>query len=410
MKILFLTPQLPYPPTSGGVIKTYKMIEYLKGKYHIELAFFKKETSEDCFYDFLKIYPNIKIHTQYLSIPRTMVSYIKSLLFFLPISVYRNRSKVFSKAINEMSMSADVIFVDHFLMFQYVPKNYKGRVILHQHNAEHIMWKRYGENQDNIFLKLLTFFESWRIKKYEQFIMNRACSILASPNDIDNLKKLIPKTEKFIETFHLGDEKLLEKETLNFDETKKSLLYIGTLTWEANIDGLLYFLQNVWPEVVRQQADVVFNIVGKLKESNDFSSWRNDPRIIWHGYVEDLNIFYDSSRVFVAPLRFGSGIKVKVVNALYRGLPTVTTSIGIEGLELRNGEHIFYSENPKEQAAQILRLLQDKIFWKNMSDNSRLVSKEKYTWDSVFFNLEKALLYECQNAPPKDDAQIKTNF
>ncbi|MGZ3807241.1 MAG: glycosyltransferase family 4 protein, partial [Bacteriovorax sp.] len=108
-------------------------------------------------------------------------------------------------------------------------------------------------------------------------------------------------------------------------------------------------------------------------------------------FVDDLRPFYNEARVFVAPLRFGSGIKVKVINSLYRGLPTVTTSIGVEGLTTLNDQHICFGDNEITQFEMIEKLLNDKNYWGTISKQSRMLARDKYTWGHVLENLSKAI-------------------
>ncbi|MRS02605.1 glycosyltransferase [bacterium] len=278
-------------------------------------------------------------------------------------------------------------------MGQYIPEDYAGKVILHQHNAEYIMWKRFSENEKYILKKIVTHFEASRVQKYERLICNNADAILAAPNDIDALCSIGIDRGKFHETYHLGDEEMLYSPDIQYSETRRSLLYIGTLTWEANIDGLLWFLENVWPIVSQCDSEVTFDIIGRNPDARILAATAQTERVRLLGFVEDLEPYYNQSRVFLSPLRFGSGIKVKVVNSLYRGLPTVTTSIGAEGLEVETGKHIIIADDPSKMANDLIKLLDDEILWNALRDHSRALMREKYTWDRVFYILDEVL--EC---------------
>lgn len=390
-KILFITPTLPYPPVSGGVIKSNKVVHFLSEKYNLSVAcLLKNDDTEhkDEFLAEIKLYDFI---SQELDIPRTAKNLILSNIQGIPLNLYRNKSAEFKEKIYAVAHQYDVIFCDHYVMFQYIPEDYKGKIILHEHNCEYLIWKRYANIERSVLKKVALLNQAYRIKKYEQEICRRATVILAAPNDTDELVKIGADTAKFLETYHLGDDNLLNEPALDFNKTEKALLYIGTLSWEANIDGLVWFCNEIWQSVKQQHPDIKLYIVGKKPDVRLKEIAANDNQIILTGFVENVEPYFQKSRVFITPLRFGSGIKVKVVNALYRGIPCVTTSIGTEGLKVKDGEDIFIKDNAAEYADAIDTLLTDKNCWQRLSENSRVIANKYYTWNYVLENIEKAI-------------------
>lgn len=394
MKILFLTPQLPFPAISGGLIKTLRMIEYLSQSHQLDVGFFLKDESAFALAHLKTFKQNLaSVHVFYekLNIERSPLAFAHSLILGVPMSLYRNRSESFKQICLEKARKCDVIFIDHFLMFQYVPDEFQKKIIFHEHNAEFLMWERFAETKENFILSRLIKFEAGRIKKYEKMILERATAVLAAPNDIGILKGIVTRQVRFEETYHLGEDHLLKEPEKHFQDSDFSLLYIGTLSWEANREGLFWFLSHVWPLVKEEVPSVKFTIIGKDSNPELFQPWKKDHNIDWLGFVEDLVPYYEKARVFVSPLNFGSGIKVKVVNALYRGIPCVTTPVGVEGLDLENGEDIMVSESPAEQAAQIVHLLKNESLWTKISRQSRRKANQVYSWDQVLNTIKRVV-------------------
>lgn len=390
-KILFLTPTLPYPPVSGGVIKSNKLVEFLSPRYALSVACFLK--NEDVAYkaEFEQKTPLQNFIALELNVRRSAKNFILSNLQGIPLNLFRNKSAVFSEKISHSIHPYDIIFCDHYVMFQYIPENFKGKVILHQHNCEYLIWKRYADIEKNLFKKLALHNQAYRIKTYEQKICEQADVILAAPNDTDELVRIGANRTKFLETYHLGDDHLLDMPSLQFKANNNELLYIGTLSWEANIDGLLWFNREIWPIVKQQHPGIHFTIIGKHADSRLVDMASNDEQITLTGFVEDVEPYFQKAAVFITPLRFGSGIKVKVVNALYRGIPCVTTSIGTEGLKTKDDEHIFIKDKPSDFAAAITTLLTHREKWESMKENSRVIARKYYTWDYVLENVRKAI-------------------
>ncbi len=390
-KILFLTPTLPYPPVSGGVIKSNKLVEFLSMRYTLSVACFLKNEDPDFQDEFLQQITLHAFHAETLNVPRNIKNLIISNLQGIPLNLYRNKSASFDKKIRQIIHDYDIVFCDHYVMFQYIPKDFKGKIILHQHNCEYLIWLRYANIEKSIFKKLALYNQAMRIRQYETAICRAADRILAAPNDTEELVKIGAQRKKFLETYHLGDDHLLQLDNIPFEETQPILLYIGTLSWEANIDGLLWFYEQIWPLVCRQHPEIQWHIAGKHPDPRLQEMAQQDPRITLAGFVEDLEPYFRQSRVFITPLRFGSGIKVKVVNALYRGIPCVTTSIGTEGLKVNDGEEIFCKDDPQEYTDAIHELLTQKEKWTNMQAKARAVAQQYYTWDYVLENVVKAI-------------------
>jgi glycosyltransferase involved in cell wall biosynthesis len=309
----------------------------------------------------------------------------------VPLTIYRNQSVDFKQKVDAQADDFDVIFVDHYLMFQYVPAHFRGRVIVHQHNAEFVMWSRFAKQTSKPLQKALLNLEAFRIRRYEVKMCRLVDVVLAAPNDKVELIAAGVSDDKFIDTYHLGDEGNLSLPDIHFDNTGVNVLFIGTLTWEANIDGLLWFLEKSWPLIKQLVPNVTFTIAGKHTEQLKNKLLKLEPEINLMGFVDDLEDLYQQHRVFVAPLRFGSGIKVKIVNSLYRGIPTVTTVIGAEGLTLKNREHILIENNAVEFAGSVASLLKNKSRWLKISRQSRQFMKNNYTWDVVFQNVSRSL-------------------
>ncbi|MGB6037119.1 MAG: glycosyltransferase family 4 protein, partial [Cryomorphaceae bacterium] len=128
--------------------------------------------------------------------------------------------------------------------------------------------------------------------------------------------------------------------------------------------------------------NIHFYIVGKNPDQRLISRAQKYDSVELTGFVEELEPYFKKARAFVIPLRFGSGIKVKLLNAMYRGIPTVTTPIGTEGLEVEYGKDLFCTHSEKEQIESISTLIGSKAIWEDMRDRSRSVAK-KYTWKKL---------------------------
>lgn len=406
-KILFITPQLPYPPISGGTIVSFKTLQLLATKHEVHLVNLLK-TEEDLsnestfkqkFLARLASYQSFILDKQVFA--KNPINLLKSYLFQQPFSVYRNSNKSMKEYIEGIIKNSiiDCIFLDHFLTFQFIEdfietiKSKKIKVLLQEHNSEYLIFKRYAQQEKNMLKKLFAYIEAYRVKEYEKKISALADYVLCvSSHDIDRLVDIGVDRHKLKLIRSVGDESLLKKEDLVFENTEESLLFIGTLSWEPNIDGLIWFIKNAWDKLKNRRENIKFYIVGKNPPERLIEVVAQHNDIVLTGYVENLEEYYEKCRVFISPLRFGSGIKIKNINALYRGIPVVTTSVGAEGIDGDDGLHFFIADDIETFVQKIELVLENKQIWQRLSSNARELMKQKYTWDKTLHILDEIIV------------------
>lgn len=387
-KILFLTTQLPYPPKSGGTVKSWNYVRFLAANYQLSVACLLKDDDEKHTSSFLETVSIDALISEKVSVSRSPLNLLKSYLFAPCLNAFRNYSKKFAHQINEIASSYDAIIVDHYEVFQYVPTTFRGKVIMHTHNAEFMLWQRMSELTNHPLKKLILKLEANRVKRYEKTIFSQSDLIYSTPSDIALYKEHDFKVEKHRITYHLGNDHLLELPNIERNTTEKALSFIGTLSWEPNIDGLVWFLDHVWPQVLAKHSDCKLYVLGKSPDQRILAAAKGNPQVVFTGFVNDLDEYLRKTRVYLAPLRFGSGMKVKVLEGLYRGVPSVSTSVGAEGLEVRSGEEILIADEAPLFAQHCIALLDDVALWNKLRDQSRIVAKANYQWAPLFEKMD----------------------
>lgn len=389
--ILFISTQLPFPPKSGGTMKSWRYVKDLSKRYRLSVACLLKDEDEEFLQEFEQSIDMQSLIREKLQIRRSPINLLRSYLGFPCLNVFRNYSSTFEQKIHSVVEKFDAIIVDHYEMFQYVPEHYKGKVIMHTHNAEFMLWQRMGELSNNPVIKFLLKLEAKRVKHYEEKIFKQSDLVYSTLSDIELYNTNGFKTDKHKFTYHLGNDELLQLPPLAFKETEGALSFMGTLSWEPNIDGLLWFIKNVWPKIIEKKPECSFYIMGKKGDKRIQEAAKPFKNIIFTGFVKEVENYLKKTTVYIAPLRFGSGMKVKVLEGLYRGVPMVSTSVGAEGLALEDGKHILIADEAHAFAQACLRLLEDQLLWEKLSDNSRAVAREKYQWKPLFEQMDVEL-------------------
>ncbi len=229
--ILFLSLRLPYPPFSGGKIKSWKLVEFLGKHYDLSVGCIMKEDDNDFVDEFTSKAQLHDFFAESVNTTRSAWNLTKSYARRMPINLYRTYSRHFADAVCERANDYDMILIDHYEVFQYIPDSYKGVIVFHEHNAEYVMWERFAQSGRNLLERTVCYLESERVKIYETRSCEKADLVFAAPNDIDKLAEIGVDRSKCNITYHLGDDTQLDMSSLRFDDTEKILLNVSSLTW-----------------------------------------------------------------------------------------------------------------------------------------------------------------------------------
>jgi len=149
---------------------------------------------------------------------------------------------------------------------------------------------------------------------------------------------------------------------------RRDVMFIGGYQHAPNEDAVCYFVSEIWPLIARELPDALFYIVGSKPTARVRALESSTVRVV--GYVADPSSYFQSARVFVAPLRYGAGMKGKIGQSMSFGLPVVTTSIGAEGMLLNDGDTALIADPPDDFALAEIRLYRDDQIWMQLAVNS----------------------------------------
>jgi glycosyltransferase involved in cell wall biosynthesis len=390
-KLLFISPELPFPAQSGGKVKTLKLVQSLAERYRVTFVSPLKLEDADHSEEFARLSGCVRHVHAPVNVPRNARNLLYSYAQGWPLNVRRTLDRGLQRQVCALADEHDVVVLDHYEVLPYLPEDYAGMVVYHAHNAYFKIWERYATQSGNPAMRLAAYLEAHRVRRFEAAVAGRADLVFAAPNDARELVDAGVPTDKIQDTYHLGDDTQLALPELRFEDTCEKLMYVGFLGWEPNVQGLLWFIENVWPMLETRHPGLCFDIVGKNPDERLQAAVADCPAIRLTGYVADLQTVYRDSRVSVAPLLFGSGMKVKVLDAMARGIPTVTTSVGAEGIEVEDRVQLMIADDPSDMAGRIDELLLDRIIWERLQVASRALIRRQYTWQRLFHSMHGAI-------------------
>jgi glycosyltransferase involved in cell wall biosynthesis len=175
------------------------------------------------------------------------------------------------------------------------------------------------------------------------------------------------------------------------DERGENILIVGSMDYEPNADAVKYFCNQIFPYIKEKIPECTLTIVGK-NPPVEILRLDADPRIMVKANVEDVRPYYKEALISAVPLRSGGGTRLKILESMALGTPVVSTSIGCEGLEVKNGCHILIADEAEDFANKICNLMTSSMLWHDISRRARELVEEKYDWAGITKGLES--IYE----------------
>ncbi len=384
MKVLQLAPRIPYPLTEGGNIGIFYITRELSrhgAEIHFagisgsKVADTPPELSNLC--EDLLIIPSP--HRYGIS------SAFRNFFSDVPINIEKYHSRDVLKKIIKFveGKKIDLIHVDHLHMAYYglaLRDILKVPVVLREHNLELKIMDRFSQSSSNPLYRGYAAIQLRKFLKYEPGVCAEVDKcIMITDQDRERLLSLRRDTDSTVIPAGVDVDYFKPNGS---DGEEDTIAYIGSLDWLPNIDGLKWFVKEILPTILRSRPTVTFFIYGK-NPSRDVGKLHDGTHVIVKGFVEDVREVFRRARVVVVPLLAGSGMRIKILEAMAAGKAIVTTSIGKEGIHCGDGGQIMVGDTPDKLAEKVLMLLENKELCLKLGvAAARLVQKE-YSWTSV---------------------------
>lgn len=400
MEVLLLTQVLPYPPDSGPKVKTWNVLKYLARHHSVTLvSFVRGDQSAEV--EYLRRYCRA-VHT--VPMERAPLAdglaLARSLTTGEPWMMARDDRAAMRALVDRLAAEThfDVAHADQLNMAQYAARVRGARTVLDAHNALWLLYKRLAATMGPGPRRLLLE-RDWRLLKAYEGRLVRDFDVVLAVSDEDEAALIeaagAPRDITVIPIAVDTDELPV---TARRPETRH-LLHIGTMYWPPNIDGMWWFIREAYPQIRAARPDAVLDVVGSRPPQELLAL--NGPRhgVNVTGYVKDPQLYLEQAGVFIVPLRAGGGMRVKILEALARGLPLVTTSLGCEGIAVEHERHVLIADTPEAFAEACLRLLNDRALADALGRAGRQLIETTYDYRAACRPLEALYRGTPQPAP-----------
>ena len=382
MKILHLSPKVPYPLTDGGAIANFNVIKELAKKGHeVHLLALSREKQVDT----TELEKFCSVTVIPLDTRTTIKGAIRALLSSEPYTVSKYWNRDVERQILDIAKAGDyeLVHSEQLHMAKYglaVSSTIQIPVAIREHNVESLILKRFLKVQRNLLIRGYAFLEYKKLERYQSAINSRAdLNVMITEDDRALLGQLVPGARSAV--VQAGVDRDYFSSTVSDLEDidqKLTIMSIASMDWYPNVDAVNWFCDEVFPRIQETHPTVVFEIIGRgIPES---ISKRSSNNINVVGFVDDIRPYMRRATVMVVPLRIGGGMRVKILDSLAMGKAVVATSVGCEGIAVTSGRNIVVADSAAEFAQRTSELLRDSRLRNSIGTAGLRLVESKYSW------------------------------
>lgn len=393
MKLLFLSPYLPSPPQSGAPRRVHGLISELARRHEVSLiALVAPGEDTGTALQATGQYCSEVVTVQSerldraLSHKRKRIIQLRSLLHPHSYERLTYHHPPFQWALDRLvaQHDFDVITTEHSQLACYrLP--HTARLVLDEHNIEYDILRRTTSAERPSLRKLYNRINYLKLRREERAAWQQYDGVtLTSERDERLLRRDAPDKPTAVIPNAVDTDFFRPSAAPTEPDT---ILFFGAINYYPNTDGLLFFLDEVFPRIKRQRPSARLYIVGQLPPPA--ITERAGEDVVVTGLVEDIRPYIERAAVVIAPLRIGGGTRLKIVEAMSMGKAIVSTRIGAEGLDVSDGVDILLGDTADDFAGQVLRVLADTALAQRLGEAARQRAESQYGWQVAVDRLER---------------------
>ncbi|MBI5127670.1 glycosyltransferase family 4 protein [Candidatus Roizmanbacteria bacterium] len=390
MRILMLTPYVPYPPSSGGQVRTYNLLKHLSKTNKITLICLYKNPEEKKYLNKLKPYCQSVYFCQRSPHPWTIRNIFKSVFSLKPFLIVRNYSLEAENILKEIleKQQFDIIHAETFYIMPHLPKT-RIPIFLLEQTIEYQVYQHFV-NSLPFFVKPAFSLDILKLKIWEKNYWKKAYMV-GAVSDTD--KQIITRLEENIKPVIIpngaGEDMITEK--LGPKNLKKPVvLFQGNFFWLQNTEAANYLINKIMPIAKKRLPNLKFVIAGQNAANKIGQAKSSNLEIIDIGpkQNEEVRKIYQKATIFIAPIFGPGGTRLKILAAMASGIPVISTKTGVTGLTVKNNSEVLIANSPDEFIKSIEKIIRDENLYQKIRTNAYSLIKKKYNWEKIALKLE----------------------
>lgn len=390
-RLLFLSQSLPFPPDGGVHIRTFNILRLLARAFDITaLCFYRRSTrgstlavekGVEGLREFARTFA-YPIPQEYSRI-RLAWGHLRSVITRNVYTRFVYESRVFRERLVQLIQDEhfDLVHLDSLDLSAYLPLVRHLPVVCTHHNIESDLLRRRADAQRGLVRRYLRLQAALMVAEERRWCGSLAGNVVVSVDDAARLRALVPQAQVVVVPNGV--------DTTAFRPSagdERGIVFVGGYTWYPNRDGMVYFCEEILPAIRSRIPNVPVTWVGRAPERIK-GRYAEQFGVTLTGYVEDVRPIVNRAACYIVPLRVGGGTRLKILDAWAMGKAVISTSLGCEGLNARDGENILIRDSPVTFAEAVWRVIEDPALRRHLARGARATATGTYDWSTIGYSM-----------------------
>jgi len=386
VKILWVKAGGLVPLDSGGKIRSYNILRELARNHAVTFFSFYAAHTNDQHPALKNVFEQVVCTPLSLPAPKSfseMLGYSRNVFSLKPYNLMKYCRTEARFALDSLLRHSnfDVIVCDFLTPAPIVPWRLSIPKVIFTHNVEAVIWKRHYDVAKNPLWKALSWREWKTMERAERTYLQKAEHVLTvSEGDRNSFLTFLDASKLSVIPTGVDVEYFCPRPG---EEIRDSLVFTGSMDWLPNEDGIFHFVEQALPHIREKTPGVSVAVVGRNPSPRLRDLASRVANITLTGWVDDVRPHLARGSVCIVPLRIGGGTRLKIFEAMAMGKAIVSTTIGAEGLPVRDGENIVLGDGPQIFASRTIELLQDSVRRNSIGAAAHKLVSENYSWERI---------------------------
>jgi glycosyltransferase involved in cell wall biosynthesis len=391
-RVLFLSQCLPFPPHSGVTNRTYHILRELEKQFDVALVAFSRRNHQAdaearrlataALADELTLVADPTPIAAETSLAAKLWNHARSTVARRPYTFYEYGSADFSRrlAATLQQFQPDLVHLDSLDLYRWMDQCPPVPVTCTHHSIESDLLRLRAEHIRRPLVARYLRYQADLLERIERTYCDRfALNVLMSDADAERLRALAPNGRTLVVPNGVDTQYFAPRPT---PPVPGRIVFVGPTYMFPNRDAVDFFLEGVWPIILRERPDSTLHLIGRAPPE-DHARFSRHEAVTCQGYVPDIRPHLAEAACSVVPIRVGGGTRLKILDAWAMGKAIVSTSIGCEGLATRDQENILVRDDPRRFAEAVLAVLGDERLRARLGTEGRRTAEATYAWETI---------------------------